>query len=40
MIQQDLKQPYDRQNWQTWLGDIFCPQAQIEAQAENVEIDI
>jgi len=39
MTQQDLKQPYDRQNWQTWLGDIFGPQTQIEAQAENVEID-
>ena len=39
ITQEDLKQPYSRQSWQTWLGDIFGSQMQFEAQAENVEID-
>ena len=37
--QQDLQQPYTRQNWQTWLSDIFGLQMQFETQAENIEID-
>ncbi|MDR0205869.1 MAG: Eco57I restriction-modification methylase domain-containing protein [Bacteroidales bacterium] len=35
----DLKQPYSRQNWQTWLAALFGSQAQFDIQAENVEID-
>ena len=37
--QQDLQQPYARQNWQTWLGDVFGSHMQFETQAENIEID-
>ncbi len=39
MTQQNLQQVYSRQNWQTWLTDIFGSQMQFEAQAENVEMD-
>jgi hypothetical protein len=39
MTQQELKQQYSRQNWQTWLGDIFGSKVQFETQAENIEID-
>jgi hypothetical protein len=39
MTQDNLKQVYSRQNWQTWLVDIFGSQVQFEAQAENIEID-
>ena len=38
--QQDLQQPYSRQNWQTWLGDVLGSQMQFETQAENVEATI
>lgn len=39
MTQQDLKQAYNRQNWQTWLHEIFGSQAQFETQDEKIEID-
>jgi hypothetical protein len=39
MTQQNLQQAYNRQNWQTWLTDIFGSQMQFEAQAENINID-
>ncbi len=39
MTQQELKQPYSRQNWQNWLGDIFGNQLQVETQTENIDID-
>ena len=35
----DLKQPYSRQNWQTWLHEIFGSQVQFETQAEHVEMN-
>lgn len=39
MTQQELQQAYSRQNWQTWLSEIFGSQVQFEAQAENIDID-
>ena len=39
MTQSNLKQPYNRENWKTWLGDIFAKQMEYETQAEKVEID-
>jgi hypothetical protein len=39
MTQQELKQSYSRQNWQTWFGDIFGSKVQFETQVENIEID-
>jgi hypothetical protein len=39
MTQQELQQPYSRQNWQIWLGDIFGSKVQFETQVENIEID-
>jgi len=39
MTQQNLQQAYSRQNWQTWLQDIFGSQMQFEMQAETIDID-
>ncbi|MCL2417301.1 MAG: Eco57I restriction-modification methylase domain-containing protein [Bacteroidales bacterium] len=39
MTQQNLKLPYNRQNWQNWLNDIFAQQMEFEAQAEKVDVD-
>ena len=39
MTQQELKQAYNRQNWQTWLQEIFGVQVQFEIQAETINID-
>ncbi|MDR0437140.1 MAG: hypothetical protein LBH22_02420 [Bacteroidales bacterium] len=39
MTQQNLKQPYNRKNWETWLGDIFAKQMEYETQPEKVDID-
>ena len=39
MTQQNLQQTYSRQNWQTWLTDIFGSQMQFETQAETIDID-
>ena len=39
MTQQNLQQAYSRQNWQTWLADIFGSQVQFETQAETIDID-
>ncbi|MDR2064086.1 MAG: Eco57I restriction-modification methylase domain-containing protein, partial [Prevotellaceae bacterium] len=36
--QESLKQSYNRQNWQIWLGDIFGSKVQFETQPENIEI--
>ena len=35
----NLQQTYSRQDWQTWLSEIFGTQMQFETQAENVEIN-
>ncbi|MCL2414712.1 MAG: Eco57I restriction-modification methylase domain-containing protein, partial [Bacteroidales bacterium] len=39
MTQTNLKLPYSRQNWHTWLSDIFAQQMEFETQAEKVDID-
>ncbi|MDR2928162.1 MAG: hypothetical protein LBV41_08200, partial [Cytophagaceae bacterium] len=39
MTQGNLQQTYSRQNWQTWLMEIFGSQIQFETQAESVDVD-